>query len=209
MSQYCNYCGTHLNGEALCPKCQRATGEKKSDANAKGGDSTTGGQKRKASPAKVICTVIAVFAGYALILGICAGIHHARIYFREAPQRTIEKIKHLPDDVVRIMADEEPIYATEYGWRLLRGVGDGYEDVIPIDIFQKRMDKAGEVLLGACERLKRDNANSDFRSHAYLNLMHWRDYVLRHSETSRRYWQDEDFRRRVDAFFGGSTFDLE
>ena len=212
MSQYCQNCGTRLNGgESYCPKCQKptaatgASGVKPEQGTSpraivNNGTSRCTGQDSTLRNRRVgIVVAVAIVA-----LAVAGGVfHQIRQYRWDIPRRTMERIEGEPDDIVKRRADHDPLYAAEWGFRLFRDAFDG-DGPVTIETV-KQNDKAGRILLQAMVEIKGNPEYEDrygnYYSYCASKLCMWRDFVVKHPETSRAFWQDTDFRKRVDRFF--------
>lgn len=141
--------------------------------------------------------VLAVITGMAIVYGVAYAIQRNA---KAAPWREVNQAKAASDEEVFAKARQSPLYAAEWGWRLMQRATDYPGDTIPIDITQRRMDEAGAILLSAREAC--DGTLIDaYISHSQAKLFVWRNLVLKHPEISNRYWADNDFRIRVDSYF--------
>ena len=214
MKHCCPHCKTEVpEGAKYCPRCQRPTAANAASAlkpnpgpplQPSVPDRTERGNgQQKSSRSRRIG--IAVAFGIIALAVAGGAAQKVRQYRWDIPRRTMERIKGEPDDIVKRRADHDPLYAAEWGFRLLRDAFEWDGDTIPLVVIQKRMDKAGRVLLQAMEEIKGNPEYEDhygnYYSHCVSKLGLWRNQVVKHPEISRIYQQDTAFRNRVDSFF--------
>ena len=201
MTQYCQNCGSRLNGgEAYCPRCQKPVANK-NDAPVSPPSPTPSPKQdgivtRKANIGRIVL-IVAVF------LAVSSGIGYAIGHSKRSQSRVVlesRKIDKEADDLVRHKAYQSPAYAAEWGWRLLLNSFDGDVDVVPIAEYQQAIDEAGEIILKASEEAAQGNDKVAI-FHSQRLLTKWRLLVTTQPAIPSRYWNDMEFRRRVDYFF--------